>query len=1399
MSLNKRTSILGLGGVCWLLLPSIVLCQPAEQTFSHITVEEGLSQSSVYAITQDANGFMWFGTRNGLNRYDSRNVVTYQNQSGRQSILPSNSINSLLTDQQGQLWVGTSKGLAYYRSQYDDFEHLPFARNEFAGLPGPSINTLVEDKQQHLWIGTSGGLYRLPPKKPYRYERLIDLIQNHAGISSQDIKTIYQDRDQTLWIGTSGGLTKLEPSVSGRYMLTNYFLAPADSIYRNTANSINAIAEDFSGRLWLGTERKGIALFDKHTGRVISWNAVPGLDLSTQTVRTIQPDGRGNFWVGTMAGLYIVAQDGSRFKVLTNQPTDAGSLNDNSVRPIFRDRDGSFWVGTYYGGVDMYSPLARQFGAYRPVDAQSEMPFKIASFMVDAPTTNQRWLGTEDRGLFLINADKTVAQHYVHDPKNSQSLSCDKVKCLLTDGSKGLWIGTVNGLNYLDLRRQTITRFVHEPNNPHSLPGNRIYDLKRDKQGTLWIGMSPGGLCRFDPATRSFESLAYQTDQTTSTASDYVNSLLVDKAGALWVGTGDGLNQKRAGQNKFTRFVHSPGDSTSVSGNDILSFLEDRRHRLWIGTRDKGLNLLMPDQHSFRHFTTLQGLPSNTILGIQEDKRGHLWLSTDRGLSQFDPERLAFINYDKYDGLICKEFTPNATYRDALGSLYFGGYNGIVYFHPDSIRRNTHVPKLAFTQLRVVDERVAGFSFGGTGARTSDKTGLTLTHRQNVFSLDFAAFNYINSAKNRYAYKLVGFDTDWKYVSEPRATYMNLPPGDYTLQVKGSNNDAVWNPHPLELSITVLPPFWKTGWAYLAYALAFLGLLRLWTRINRNRLQLAHDLDVEHLEKTRQQELHQLRLNFFTEIAHEIRTPLTLVSGPIEVLADQYIDDSFIQKQLSIVRSSTDRLLRLLNQLLDFRKQETGNSQLHRRETDLVAFLGHITHCFQEHARLRQVTLVNESEVDTLLSWVDTGEMEKVISNLLMNAFKFTPADGTIAVRLQQDFIGTATQHAVIIVEDTGSGIPAGDLERIFNWFYQADPNKTHNSGFGLGLALSKSIIDQHEGQITVESKQADVNQPGFTRFTITLPLIAPEPGSRVPAPYVSTDPAATARLIPAAVFAPLPVLLPEPEKTGESVRALILIVEDQNDIRAYIRTLLSDDYQVIEAHNGAVAWDKASQVLPDLIITDVAMPVMDGLDLTHRLKSDGRTNHIPVILLTAKDTLDNQLTGLKAGADDYVAKPFHPLLLQARVQNLLLMREQLKAKYHRIVTLQPRAQELDHPDAIFLNRLMALLEVHLACADFNVTSLVNEMGMSRPVLFRKIKMLTGLSVIDLLRTTRLKKAEMLLKQKKASVGEVAFAVGFNDPKYFSRAFHAHFGMTPTECTNQTVAVHDPLGSEIPT
>ncbi len=1371
-------------GISLVLLEADAFGQAQPLNFTHLTIEENLSQSSVYAITQDARGFMWFGTRDGLNRYDSRKIVVYKKEPSNKNSLSSNSINSLLTDKKGRLWVGTSGGLNLYEAKKDQFIRIVKDSLNPGSLSNNNISSLLMDSYGDLWVGTRQGLNRLKDAKTHHFERLMKNESKHSAIPYYDVKAMFEDRDRTLWVGTTIGITRIRRVAGGRFTEKHYFLEKNDSLLRQTSNWVNSIAEDKEGRLWIGTEKRGIAVFDKQREKVVSWQPIPSLNTESLSIRTIKPDNKGNFWVGCMSGLLIVSQDGKHYTLHTNSPERAGTLSDNSVRSIFVSRDSTFWVGTYYGGVNYHNALSGQFGWLRLVDHHGRKPFKIAGPMV-AASGNNLWLGTDDNGLFLVDKDQKVIRHYQDHGAKDQRLSNEKIKCLLNEGNSGLWIGTIKGLNYLDIRKNRIIQYLNIPNDATSIPDDRIYDLARDSKGHIWIATYHGGLCRFDPQCKKFIQYKFEGGSSAGLLSNSATSLLLDSKQRIWIGTTKGLAQKLRGEDGFVHYVHIAKSKASISGNYVTTLFEDSKKQLWIGTRGEGLNLFNPDKATFKHYNEESGLPGKTIQGIREDARGNLWISTDNGLSRFDTQRGTFINYDKNDGLVCKEFISNSIFEREDGRLYFGGFNGIAVFHPDSIRSNPHVPALVFTGLKLFNKNVVAGSDNQVLTNSIFHTDhITLNHHQNVFSIEFAALNYIDALKNRYAYQLVGFDKEWNVVNDPVATYMNLDPGEYTLLVKGANNNGLWNSSPLQLKITVLAPPWKTGWAYLGYTIIFLALLYTWSRFNKVRVQLAHELQLEHLEKKRQNELHQNKINFFTNIVHEIRTPLTLIMGPMGELAESFGENPMVRKQLNVMKGSTNRLLRLVEQLLDFQKHEIGNVCLKVKKHDLNDWLQKTCDSFHSFAASRGILLHFEPNPDGPSLWFDSDEMEKVFHNLLTNGVKFTPAGGkiTISTKLPDDQPGTMQ----IIVEDDGIGIAADDLNKIFHRFYQADNPGRHESGFGIGLALSKNIIELHHGTILAESMEYVRGVRGFTRFIITLPLgseafaIEQLAGNRAESPYLRKDECSV-------INEPgLPNLLASEahKKKTDSHKPLVMIVEDREDLRAYLKDLLLPHYQIVEAHNGSVAWEEATRILPDLIISDVAMPVMDGVTFTRLIKTDNRTSHIPVILLTARDTVEHQVTGLQTGADDYLTKPFYPKLLLTRVQNLLRLREELKEKFKHIISMEPVVRETEHPDEIFLNRLMALIEDNLGNPDFNLSEMVSEIGMSRPVLFRKIKMLTGYSIMDLVRSIRLKKAGILLKQKKMSISEVAFTVGFSDPKHFSKTFRNQFGKSPSAYIN---------------
>lgn len=1369
--------------IFFLLISLNISGQSIQMSFDHLTVDDGLSQSCVFSIAQDSKGFMWFGTRDGLNKYDSHTFKEYKHNQKDPNSLIGSVIFSLLSDKQGTLWVGTNNGLSIYNSQKDNFTNLVNNPKDPNSLSQNGIMYILEDRSHHIWVGTRNGLNLLISRNPYRFKRFLYYPHQENYVHS-----IFQDRAGIIWVGTERGLFELiSAGKDQRYKIFCY-RHNSNNVNSLSHDYINAISEDFSGSIWVGTEKGGINLLDKKTGKFTSaLNSKAELFHLDETIRFLKLDPGGNMWMGTMSsGVFVLNRQGKKIAELRNSPDNSESLSDNSIRSIFIDRDRSFWIGTFFGGINFYSPKCRKFSSFKQVEKGFHLGHKVASAIVE-DENNNFWIGTEGGGMIFWNRRSNEVQHYKHSAGSVNSISNNNIKTILPEGRKGLWIGTMNGLNYLNLANHQFTHYFSSAGLPNSIPHDRIYSIIKDFKGNLVLGTYGGGLAKLNTKSSKIEVFKNNPSDPASLSNNSITCLYEDSRHVLWIGTGSGLNRQLV-NGKFLRFLSQDNNPSSISGNYINCIFEDKQKRLWIGTRGDGFSMFQPRTGKFVRYSVEQGLAGTNVNGILEDRKGFLWLSTNNGLSKFNPRNGEFKNYNKYDGLICKEFNINSYCKDRKGYMYFGGYNGIVVFHPDSILENTIIHPIVFTRLFLFNKEIKTGSVKGLLDYNLDETKkLTFHYNQNVFSIEFAVLNYILPHKNRYAYKLAGFEENWNYVANPVATYMNLKPGNYTLLVKGCNNDGVWNKIPIALKIHVLPPPWKTWWAYLVYLLIVAGAIRFFIRVKLARIGLEHNLYLEQLENKKQNELSQAKLRFFTNISHELRTPLTLILSPLESLLNSSIEPK-AHKQLQLIQANANRILRLVNQLLDFRKQDTGNLKLKVAEGNIVKFIDEIVLAFQDYAHAKKINLEFHCQDDEIKVWYDRGELEKVVFNLISNALKFTPEGGNVSVSIltKHPDQNSPEGYIELRVEDNGIGISKENLSKIFTRFYQVEDESYPTYGFGIGLALTKGIVELHHGTIQVDSRDSKQGTGGFTRFTVSLLLGNSHFSSgEIVDDYVNSEHVES--FISLESESNLVAFDEKDVSKSKNIRKYsVLIADDNAEIRNFLKEKLAVDYHIREAANGQEAWDIASRNLPDLIISDVLMPVMDGITLTKRLKSDERTNHIPVILVTARHTIIQQMEGLETGADDYITKPFSVSLLELKVKNLLSSREKLKGKYGKIISLEPQNTELSDPEEKFLRRLLKIIEEKMTNSDFNVTMLVNEIGMSRPVLFRKVKALTGLSVIELIRTTRLKKAALLLKQKKLSVAEVGYAIGFSDPKYFSKEFHKYFGKSPSEFLSQS-------------
>lgn len=1345
---------------------SLVAAAFGQLSFDHLSVNNGLSQSTVLSICKDSRGYMWFGTRDCLNRYDGKGVRIYRNDpKNPSSISTEDYIYALEEDQQKNLWIGTQNGLNRYIPEKDAFERIIFNPKDPNGISDKIILSIQADSKGKIWFGTNQGLSMLENANTRKFKK----IYQKNGLAGNAVYTIFEDSKGNIWVGTTTGLSKLSLK-NGQIHIRSFYHNVQDESSLS-GNSIRTIAEDGKGRIWVGTEAEGLNLFLPSSGsfKRFRYNVLHTDGLSNDIIRKIMPDGKGNLWVATMNGLNILDTESLRFTTYKHDSDNRKSLSDNSIKEIYQDDQGSIWIGTMFGGVNVTHRNAIPFTVLKYSKYRNSISSDISS-VIEADDNQNLWIGTEGQGLNFYEVKTGIFKKYVNDPRDPGSLSNNTIKAIFKDRKGRIWVGLYQG--GLELFIPATGKFKHYPPRANGLSQGYVSSIAEDDRGRLLLGTSSKGLNIFDPEKGTFEVINDNPAHALKLSSSYIRFAYQDAKKNLWVGTPRGLNLLSPGAKKFSVFFKSDQHRDSLKSNQITCLWEDHSSNIWIGTMRGGLSLYHPHSKSFSTYTQKEGLASDNIIDLLEDNDGNLWISTDRGLSKFDPKRKSFKNYNTGDGLPTNEFNVNSAYKDIHGKLYFGSYNGLVVFTPREIRENAYIPRTVFSELKLFNKPVA---INGSDKLLKEDISFTpsITFRadQNIFSIEFLALNYVQPQRNRYAYKLEGFEKDWNYVDIPSATYTNLPSGKYKLMVKGSNNDGLWNNTPAVMEIRILPPWWLTWWAYLLYFITVSIILYFVLRFTRRQQKLQTELYYEHLNSERQQELYQMKLDFFTRISHEIRTPLTLIFAPLEKVIRMTAENDALNHQLQHIKRSADRLLRLISELLDFRKIESGNVSIKVSANNLVDFCEQIYQSYLGLAEMKHIDYQFECGEESIAVYYDPSQLEKVFYNILSNAFKFTPNRGKISFIIRKE-----NDRVEITITDNGMGIPLAMQDKIFTNFFQVKSGAVATEGWGIGLALAKNIIDLHQGEISVYSEPALESGFGLTALTVKLRLgkMHFDDGQIV------EDAVVREVVKDLAVEGHVPVKAVLPENLTEK-RHTVLVVEDNDELRDFIVQSLQHTYHILESENGLKGLEVALAHVPDIVLSDVTMPELNGFELCQRLKRDETTSHIPVIMLTAMASQLHQVDGLEAGADVYITKPFSIQVLELSIRNLLQGREELKQKYIRQIMLHPRKLESISPDEKFLNRLMQLIEDKMEDPDFNVGSLVDQIGMSQTVLYKKIKALTGLSITDFIKSQRLKRAAQLLDDRQMNIAEVAYAVGFSDRKYFSKEFRKQFGLAPSE------------------
>ncbi|WP_255479960.1 two-component regulator propeller domain-containing protein [Chitinophaga sp. CF418] len=1093
--------------------------------------------------------------------------------------------------------------------------------------------------------------------------------------------------------------------------------------------------------------------------------------MKSDVVSQIVQDNKGLIWVGSDHGGVTLIDKRNNFRTsyLLNDPKDPKSLSQNSITTIYKDDDGIIWLGTYKQGVNYLNSNIVQFPYYhhQELNAKSLQYDDVNRFIEDRQ--GNIWIGTNGGGLIYFDRKNSTFKQYLHDPNNSNSLSANVVVSLWIDHKDVLWIGTyLGGLNSFDGKK--FSHYRHDDLDTSGLSDDRVWEIFEDREHHLWVGTLGGGLDRFNRETNKFDHFR---DRTDSQLSNYIFAILQDRKGNLWIGTDAGVTvfEKNGNTPVFYRYTN---ENSNLSNNNVSCLLEDSKGRIWLGTPE-GLNLFDEQTKEFQILTTSDGLPDNMILNILEDNHQTIWLSTPNGLCNVIPKQnnngltFSIINYDETNNLQNREFNDNAALKTRAGELIFGGPFGFNIIDPDEVKRHAYHTRIVFTGLQILNKNVEP---GGLinnrillPQSLSKLQHIDLKYKENVFSIEFASLDFGRDTRDKYAYMMEGFNADWFYTdgTQRRATYTNLNPGHYVFKVKVLGRDGSWS-SVKTLQINIEPPFWRSPLAYIIYILIAAVLFLLARRITLDRIHMRFEVQQQRREAQRAHAMDQLKTKFFTNVSHEFRTPLSLIIAPLDRIIKQ-TDDNEQKKQLSLVQRNAKRLLNLVNQLLDFRKIEVQEVKLHPSIGDIVRFCADISQSFIDIAEKKKIRFSFSSGVDSLEIYFDKDKIEKILFNLLSNAFKFTHDNGTVSINLtyHPPVNNEGDGTLAIEVKDTGIGIPIDQHERIFERFFQTEvPESMVNQGTGIGLAITKEFVKLHNGIITVKS------EPGKgTCFTVLLPAKKIyESSARAVANLISTENAAQ-------------IISEEGKKSGR--KKTIIIVEDNEDVRFYLKDNLKEQYHIEEATNGKEGWEKIKLINPDLVVSDIMMPLMDGVELAKKIKTETMTAHIPVILLTAMGSEEKQLEGLKAGVNDYITKPFTFEILASRISNLLAQQKLLQKRFQAQVEVNPGEVTITPVDEKFLKQALEIVEKQIDNPDFSVEDLSREMCMSRVTLYRKIVSLTGRSPLDFIRSIRLKRAAQLLDKSGMSVSEIAYQVGFNDPKIFTKFFKEEFKITPSQ------------------
>ena len=1330
--------------------------------FKTLSVEEGLPESSVTCILQDYLGYLWFGTENGLVRYDGYSMRIFQPEEGDSGSICGGEIVDLLEDHDNVLWIATLNGLSKFERSSETFTSFQYDVNIAQTINCNATHCIYEDSNHRLWVGTHEGL---------------NLIDRQTG----SVRRFYFRKEGSEWHATS---------TPGLYNI-----------------GINAIIEDPStGELLIGAEPHGLWTFDVDNGNLSKYK-FSSTDYDDSQIGSVQ-----SFCVSQDGSIWMSFQNAlSRLQPRTREcrlylqfpiPNDERATKPREILGrVIQDQSGVIWAAYYSGekgifSVDLASGSINQFD---PFERSEKNTYESRIYALYEDRSGILWVGTWIFGVKKWDRRRNWFQLVPSAPPRPGEFVKSYSICYDTRGY--LWSSTNKGLYRLDLSTGKFRSYLTQEK---SITDSPVFVTFLDTDGDLWLGTRNSGFINFSPTQESYRY--YFNDSGSVIRKPYV--MIQDHEGVFWIGTDEfGLYRYDKVRNVLKHYLNDPTDSLSLSQNQVRSICEDRSGALWIGTNLGGLNRFDRKTETFHrygfqcvlaihedrqgnfwigdyytglsqfdrenrkviaNYSRRNGLLSNAVWGILEDDNNNLWIETDNGLLRFDTGDRSIRRYSEEDGLADNFLTPFGKCRGRDGTVYLTSSKGTVAFHPDSVRDDPVFPSVVITRVSLYDRPNEKLRYQGFISAIKE---ITLAYDENNLRIEYVGLHFSEPGKIAYRYVLQNFDKDWVDAgNQRRVLYTNLEAGRYVFRVKAANRDGIWNEEGASLTIIITPPWWRMWWAYLLYLFAGLAAMYLTWMMQLRRVRTKHAFEMTRFEAQKLQEVDEMKSRFFTNISHEFRTPLTLILGPAKQIAES-TEEEETREKVGMIHRNARRLLTLVNQLLDISKLESGSMRLRASSQDIVPLLKSIVVSFTPLAERKRITLRLCAVENEIVLYFDQEKIESIITNVLSNAFKFTPEGGLIELSVAAD-----EQNVSIRTSDTGIGIPTQKLGRVFDRFYQVDETHTRTQeGTGIGLALIKELVELHRGTILVESEEGK-----GTILTIKLPSGKEhlKPEEIIEHSGVRETNLTASKTVE---FENIEQRVVTADELPQNGHPTVLLVEDNADVRHYVSGNLAKDYRVLEAIDGNDGWGKAIEDLPDIIVSDVMMPKMDGLGLCARLKTDERTSHIPVVLLTAKAASRDRIEGFETGADEYITKPFEPEELRARIRNLIEQRKRLHEHFRRNGIVGFDDSKLLSIDKQFLRKIFHIITENIASLSFSVESLAEMAAVSRSLLHKKVVSLTGESPVELIRRMRLTSAAELITKNAGNVSEIALEVGFANPSYFSECFKKQFGVSPSQ------------------